>query len=566
MRFLNFGSVELAGSFSELQDSRLDLIARIENFKSSFGDRFRFFEALVHNENSTLHLLVQGLLSDGLAFCVGSYFKDFNYLLFREKKGGECYFAIQHNNGIEGFYFPKRNLWIGSNFLFSKYKGIVSDKDFLNKLHYLSKIKSLSEPAKLVGFIEGASRPYHYFYDRLPSLHLLKKKYPYIPVYTLHSNFYIETDLFTRTVVTPNTINELDEAQGFLLQTFRFKKTNGADVAYSNFQVLTSGDGFAKRVDSIESDLRGKSVIWVGLCEEKRQWQGKIEEVKALIKYCLEQLKSPVFIFDGMTCPTAANTKIFTENNCRKEVSVLKNILNDFRRIEYFDLIGKKAREKAELSLFVDLFFTSALTDSVWPSLFGGAKGIVYSIQGADSHMHYHPLSFSLDHNYIYDIDNKDIAVSERGYQIESLPLRKKFKNMIEYVREVSDLTAIPFEKNCKVIKRLGNRVVIDIDANEDKDIPVYGCPLPIQVEAFNEGIESKYEFKASAWHFPDLKISFLFEILSSDKKKVLTSYVLDADETKVVSLPVGASFYLVTLKARGSGELIYNGICGNPP
>ena len=182
---------------------------------------------------------------------------------------------------------------------------------------------------------------------------------------------------------------------------------------------------------------KSHELVWIGLSEEKRKWRGKKDAIIRLIDKSINLLSSPVFVFDGLTCPAFKSVGEFKLSSCVRELTLLGEILREVGNIPYIDLIGEKSDKKIITSQYVDFYFSSALTDSMWPAHFGNSKGIAYSSTIAKLSVHRHPLTYKIPSNFISDADDGISNWSQKGFEVDPFALDSIMEDGIKFTSEL---------------------------------------------------------------------------------------------------------------------------------
>lgn len=277
---------------------------------------------------------------------------------------------------------------------------------------------------RFLGFVNGYPRPYHYFYDRLPYALFFRDRFPEVPFFDLKKMDFLS---FGGERVDVGELNSYSlERRGIFIVPSkigpRFDHMTASVMVRNNFSVAVGKDGFSN-----------KFVAWIGLCSEKRAWPERESSVIRIIEYILSVKTDVVFVFDGMTSPESDDVDVFRERHCSSELDNMSLVLSALgREIDYVDLIGAKAKDKILASMGVDVFFTSALTDSMWPAHFGRAKGLAYCARVANYSVHDHPNTRFIDSAFINDLDDGVANWARKGFSISVDDAFMSFKNFFD--------------------------------------------------------------------------------------------------------------------------------------
>ena len=255
--------------------------------------------------------------------------------------------------------------------------------------------------------INGYSRPYHYFYDTMQtysygdlsvfSKYLDLEESAYLPSSVLGISVNSET-------VSQNEVNNYlleENAVGFTASSIPSVKNISFIEEFSDC-MLTNID--SKNIENSNSS-NNKFIIWIGLCQESRQWVEQKESIIRLIKELNDIHKNIFLVFDGLTCPHYLDSINFLTKKCSKETRLLDSIIKEsgLTSKDFISLIGAKAIDKISISHSVNFFISDALTDSIWPASFGKKPGVAYSIERAKT-VHFHPKTFFIPNENIKEI------------------------------------------------------------------------------------------------------------------------------------------------------------------
>lgn len=544
-----------------------EISSREKRFRKFFKDP-ECIEQYLGASLSNGSMELPGLLGDDPAVCVGSYFSNYNFLLFRQVDSGKFFYVLQHNNGCSGFYFPDKRLLSAPGSIVGYYKkGSNSEKLERELVEHLGFSKD-SYNAKLLGFLDGYSRPYHYFYDRLPSLLELKKIFPCVRVFSLSSSFYPGLFLSKPDAVDKDCLNKIaQEKNGFFYQPFRFSDVSHDKLALPVVEKALENDG----VLYLNKNLRKSFFIWIGLCQEKRNWEGKQRAIIDIINLAKSLFSDPVFVFDGMTCSASEKRSDFREKFCQKDIDLLRCILEKAGDISYIDLIGAKSETKITISQFSDFFFSSALTDSMWPAHFGRSKGVAYAANVANINVHSHPLTYIVPKEYVEDADDGIDNWAGKGYEINFHALSYFVEGGLMFCRDLKNKIndygvfggktpdCISFEKNHGVEK-----IVVKVDGCDSAFLPLYGQALEFDEHQSFSVVAKAYSFKSSFWCEGEVEFIPNLVFYSSSGGEV-DRKVLEDGIDFLCEVKEEAKYYRVFANIKGRGVVIYNGFYAQP-
>lgn len=380
-------------------------------------------------------LSLPSVFSDvGFAVCVKNLFSEHtnifgvcNYLKFVDDD--KCFYIIQHHSFLAAIVIPDLGVMIFWQSIFSK-----RCNEVLSDLSGFSQKDMNKKPAKLLGFVNGYSRPYHYFYDRLPYALELNEEFPEVPFHDVAGGCYLS--LSNRSPVSIEELNQKSFESGgvYLIPSKSGRRASGVE---SSRRILTFCNQSAFKDDSnpseATSDLSTKFVVWIGLCSEKRKWPEREDVVARIVNYISSRKDDAVFLFDGMTSTVEDDIEVFRREKCGKDLESLATVLQGVDvPVDYIDLIGAGARRKILMSQFVDIFFTGALTDSMWPAHFGRKKGLAYSARIASTVIHDHPRTCFIPDSMVMDLDDGNENWARKGYSISPDDAFRSFKDLFD--------------------------------------------------------------------------------------------------------------------------------------
>ena len=525
-------------------------------------------ENLVRNISEAMDessgLIVPSLLSSCNAVCVGSYFDKYNFLLFKDTESEGEFYVLQHNNGCSGFYLPECSLLVVPRSV-AVFFDNKENRDRVERSldDYVVECRGRSS-AVLTGLIDGYSRPYHYFYDRLPSLLFVKKHFPDLTVFSLSNSFFPGE---INSGFDEDDINKITRAGGFLFQTFRFPRSSHYDLSFPVVEECKKADDLLY----LKPFKKTHFFLWIGLCQEKRRWEGKRQAVVDFIDKARQVLKDPVFIFDGMTCPSLEDVSFFKESYCRKDEELLCSILDEVGDISYIDLIGEKSNKKIVLAEVSDFFFTGALTDSMWPAHLGVTKGIAYSSTISRTQDHYHPLTYILPNEYIKDADDGIENWARKGFEIDLSGLSWLFSNALGFCLDLKDkinkygIFSEGFSEVSFCASYLGSeKGVFEIGSDEELFVPLYSESLSFDSSQAFSVASRKYSFRVSFWCDREV-ICKPFVVFYSSLGDEVEVVALDGEGVDDFEVSKGAMYYRLFIRVKGHGKVLYNGFYAQP-
>lgn len=272
---------------------------------------------------------------------------------------------------------------------------------------------------KFGGLICSHNRPYHYFYDVLPGIELLREKFPRLnkivpDFYSLRGGDFYPFDLlygFKPTVsVDSEFLNEMSEKEGKYFVNvgilgIEFNKNNLPWLRKLDDRIrkLSSGNGTAK-----ENDANNQLCVIFNINSQKRVWLSQEDSIPKLIdelstKYGGELL----VVFDGWTMPSSPNKEDF--DRVREDLQAARKMAASCNKEVCFEyLMGRTAYEKLKFINKVDVFVSCHATGSMYVSRICKKPGVTH-------HNGMFDLSAYIHHDKVTVLDKKNIIVETMG-------------------------------------------------------------------------------------------------------------------------------------------------------
>lgn len=366
---------------------------------------------------------------------VGSvYLVGRNFLFFDDQ--GVLAVLVQHHKFCRALYYPSLRVLL-------KLDAIDLPNDCFNALHDFcggreEQLNSYfcAQKIESAGVMVSYGRPYHYFYDMLPSV-LSFKKYLQEGQQVLSINggsFYPVPRLFGRGEGLD--FASAEALSDYLLDNNKYLIVPGypqmRPADFGRFDELVVADSLAQLAIK-DPDLTLKlgsssAVFWFGICVEKRVWREQVETIRAIIADVLQKHADAVFIFDGLTSAEGEDVSSFRLKNCVGETKLLREITEGLVPISsVVDLVGARAEKKIACAYYVSMFLTSFLTDSMYVARFNGKKGIGYGARSAMHTDHLHPNTHFVPQSWVVDDASKSRNWSEVSYSIKPDLMRAFF-------------------------------------------------------------------------------------------------------------------------------------------
>ncbi|MGM8227453.1 hypothetical protein ACSV5M_12775 [Cellvibrio sp. ARAG 10.3] len=401
-------------------------VAEFSQFISLFRDPYWAMDAI--KQSSELGFLKIQSPSEGpVCYCVGSYsIEDFNFLLF---EGLSIQFYIVQHCANVVIIFPTLYQCIQLNITqwalhaINKIPALFAE---LKKLCSAGISFPKKSPAKFSGVNVSQSRPYHFLYDYLHGLDYLSSHgvllnsisisgFDFIEVSSYFDNvldfFSIDQGVLNHRLCWLNTFYLMPCLQyvngnydrGFVKLSQRLRENN------------VIGFGGEDNLKNEKYDL----VFWVGVSTEKRSWIEQTMGIVSVISSLQESYESMLVLIDGrtstLTGTETTNPIISRENEIFNEISRLSS------RVNFVNLVGRTMSEKIFFASFVDIFFTSFATDSMYVSCVHGKKGVVYVAPsiGDQRKIHIHKNAFEIPQQKIREVNAKGKAWHETSVSID---------------------------------------------------------------------------------------------------------------------------------------------------
>lgn len=324
------------------------------------------------------------------ATCIQSVaVEDFNFLIFSD--GDDAFYLVQHCTTI-CLIFPK----ISCILALSDECWVKDSRKHLLKVYLFLSTRprtTASSTPKFLGALIAQRRPYHYFYDYLYGLQLLRKKIgamEHLKIYSIDSyGFLSPQEIFSLnesfSADSDEDLNEiLFTRNGFLIspcaQYFITRDTTAItelDKDLTDHSIQKNRPRkFIGKISQCELN-ECSPLIWIGISAEKRTWIEQEEGFSNIISRLKIDYPKLGVIVDGRTSTlrrTAADI-----SNIHKEEIIFNNIRENIMGTSIFSSIGLLSDEKIYLAGLCDYFITPYATDSMYPSRICGKPGVVYA-------------------------------------------------------------------------------------------------------------------------------------------------------------------------------------------
>lgn len=351
-----------------------------EHFKRKVKD-FSVFYASMKNISLMLCSAVNGgeltspsPYSDNNGVCVGSYTWKFNFLKFRD--GDKFFYIFQNRFYCSGLWLPEENVLI----FFAENKIKKEVVDLLGDVQL--SLGGCLEPVVFEGVINAKGRPYHYLYSKAPAVFAYAKNVPGLNIVDVEDATFIPGSFFSSRISSARVFSSyIDMAgcavfPGWPLGTDKFQISKWQKELN---EFLVHKVKMDSHLGSVCNQERIK--IWIGVSAEKRKSKGLEEFVFFFIKKCAEKYPGVLIFFDGLTRPCYLNKEKFLRRKSYDNDAFER--INDKLLAEGIDchslsLVGMTALEKIKIASVTDFFFSYALTDSMWCSVFGEVPGVCW--------------------------------------------------------------------------------------------------------------------------------------------------------------------------------------------
>lgn len=364
------------------------------------------------------------------------YSAEKNFLRFVDRSGKFFYVIQNPRYFLHSVYLPEDNIIFST--ISSKPKILQMLRSFEKDLQEFDDIGLVERNYNFLGVINGYSRPYHYFRDKVTTLLFLEEYLAGVSVLTLQDRAFLRADLINggkESMVVGSLNAHLHKHRGFALDpagSFSPSYRNNMDVAAASIwkKVHTKFES-----SDIATSIEGRSpVVWFGICSQKRIWINQNSTIASIIDAIVDEYPDALFVFDGLTATVGVDESEFRNTAAAAEIISLEDILSRVskpERVRYLSLIGAHAEKKIFVGSKVDFFLSSALTDSIWVAHFNRKRGLAYLSTVANSDEHSHPKTYVAPAVYVQDEDSESKNWSTVNYTLNSDFIQWSFLNGI---------------------------------------------------------------------------------------------------------------------------------------
>lgn len=314
-----------------------------------------------------------------------------NYLYF--ECGERSFFVVQANSVFHGIIFLFDGVAVMKREAASKtMEGVVALEKHIGLLNYKASLPSDDCPV----IVNGYTRPYHDFYDRLPFIvHACGgRKVKFVGVSPfLNVGDYLGGSETDNDIESDEGINSRYKLPLLISAPLASKKKK--DVIREEFCTLVS----SKVSSSSSTDLGGEFTLWLGDCDEKRSVHNLRELYESIVRFVTSLNCKVVIVVDGLT---ARHGKSFgVRDACSyKRFGAAKEVVVK-------DVSDCDSEEKIAVAKQVDFFVSNGLTDSIWCAYFNRIAGVCYSSVSSFSEVegrHHHFSTFHLPRSLVCDL------------------------------------------------------------------------------------------------------------------------------------------------------------------
>ena len=360
-------------SFSQVNKLEFAQAVEIKGFMKAVRKPGFAVEFLSSCENDSYNYF-PSIDGSGKALCYASHTLDnVNLLFFYDLPRGENFLVIQNTMFVSAIFFPDRDILIYGS------KDEVYYRDILNSsakiVFELMKGADLELP-KNYYICNGYPRPYHYFYDHMPTILKALKKNSAVSVVT-----YGDIAFFSGSEIEKLSgagcffdAQCVDDRSVIVFPGLERKYAPDEKVSELKSSLLSCSNGVLGKAPEVNADF----YLWVGVCSEKRVIVNLLEAISFVIDSAIKKYEKIVVFCDGMTRPVSVDRDKFRDAFCQSEVDMVNELSSCYPGVEVVDLVGAKATDKIECARVVDYFFSNALTDSIWCSTFFDKPGLAY--------------------------------------------------------------------------------------------------------------------------------------------------------------------------------------------
>ena len=323
-----------------------------------------------------------------------------------------------------------------------------------NFTKYLERAKNLNKQV-FDGVIVSYPRPFHVFYDMLPTVHydLTSKSRLNIPnIYSTTNGAFLSIkklyDLPCNEVfIEADNLNEvLLQNRKFILQIAKAKSSS-----YNHFHDLDHllikkskerlfREEHEKRVFNKAKECY--PLLWFGICGEKRSWVEQGEGISLIIQEVQKLYPNVGVVLDGLTSTIAQNEQQFRRRKAKKDIEIAKQIKSKIDpSIPFFNLIGSNSVKKITYASQIDFFLTGMGTDSMYVARICRKHGIGHINNTLNTTNHKHPYTLKIQNDYVKDVLKKkrNRKGSYLSYSIDPKIVSSLFlENLQKYLKNKS--------------------------------------------------------------------------------------------------------------------------------
>lgn len=401
----------------------------IIEFFSEVSKIFSYFQGksfpnLLKEASLNGSLVSPSINGHGKAICKSGFFEyPLNFLYFRDEDQKSNFLVIQHLVFCYSLYLPKLNLIVVGDNNIEKAEKIIPKN--LNEF-------KLGNEGVFNGILNGYHRPYHYFYDKLyPIFQALDEgvESSYINI----SGSFLELSEIHPSFQKRTSHN----SDGFYIMPSKMEYVRTPRRFFEQLKIYIN-----KSKKPIENEIKKyHHIFWFGLCLEKRKFIERDAVISELIAYLDDKYEKSLFVFDGMTREPNQDYKNFLEKSCLREIASFESIVSKNSKISTLNLIGATAAEKIAIAKYVDFYFSSYLTDSIWCAAIGARPGMVYRPKasvGRGSAMH--PLSHVIPTEHVIDVGTSSTGDFDgQDISIDPVYLNRILANSIDLTLTLND-------------------------------------------------------------------------------------------------------------------------------
>lgn len=387
--------------FEEVESANINALDEIDlgvlEVVSYYKEEERIF-CLLKSSFEKGVLLSPSLFSSCKVKCVGCYFDRFLFLKFLD--GADEFYLIQHSEYCVALWIP------GCSRLYVKNRSLAAK--VIDKCTDVKEVIGESvHPKEFLGLINGYKRPYHYFYERAPSLYSYLKGVgeSKVKIIDREDGAFLSAEKFgvsSGNVIKKCRLNDLRGVYinpsfpvGFSARTYFWRE--GFD------RWLTE----KVRSSNLYDVGKKKPVIWIGVSQEKRSHRGFEDFVSKFVSLAATKFPDALVLFDGIT-----STDYYYNSQGDAYFDTLKEFVLskvDVGEDQLVNLSGATSVEKVSAALMVDFFISSALTDSMWCAKYGKKLGLCWTGKNVNKlkKEHTHPYTFIIPPGRVYSVEGE---------------------------------------------------------------------------------------------------------------------------------------------------------------